>query len=59
MAKPTKKPMFAWGFEFGNGKYYREFFGTKTDAKYFANGYFSSNDDYKIVKFIFKKHSAK
>lgn len=57
MAKSTKKPLFAWGFEFANGSYYREFFGTRADAKEFAKT--ALNDDYKIVKFSFKKYSAK
>lgn len=57
MAKATKKPLFAWGFEFTDGSYYSEFFGTKTSAKEFANT--ALNDDCKIVKFSFKKYSAK
>ena len=58
MAKATKKPMFAWGYEFKNGSYYSEFFGTKSAAKEFAADT-AFNDDFKIVKFVVKKYSAK
>lgn len=58
MAKSSKKPVFTWGYEFSNGSYYTEFFGTKKAAKTYSTD-FSFNDDFKIVKFVVKKVSAK